>query len=58
MAALIVRMSTPIGRVAVYATRFMSDDYEGEKIRYSQLDVRRCARQYCEKLKTEYDEAE
>ncbi len=49
-------LSTPIGRVAVYATRFMSDDYEGEKIRYSQLDVRRCARQYCEKLKTEYDE--
>ncbi len=49
-------LSTPIGRVAVYATRFMSDDYEGEKIRYSQLDVRRCAQQYCEKLKTEYDE--
>lgn len=49
-------VSTPVGRIAVYATRNFDPEWQGRSVKYSFSSVAVCARTYCESLNAEYDE--
>lgn len=50
-------VTTPAGRIAVYATRnFSPAEWDGRCVAYAYSSVPVCARRYCEDLKADYDE--